>query len=323
MPTKNTTANGYRKFEGVTEWITSTGPITEPVHLMVSISLTYMYIVILLKFIDISNYSQLFKVLVQEVNVGIKYEYLLPITSNESDEFSQEVTSSETEPPTHTTVPDTTVKHTLKSGATHMVSAIGDDIEKTNEKRKRRFFWKVVGFTQCNKSCGGGTQSPVIRCVRENPMRYFKPKRCSHLTKPLINENLIRCNTQPCPAYWKLSDWGPCKCTTDKQENFKKREIKCVQELGTGMVIQVPFVACSEEKPKNMEQCDCPKSENNYQSYFEKENHNTVTNSIKNRPYIRRTSTIYGNNTISKRAHPADNKNIGVWLASNWNEKVK
>lgn len=35
IPAKNTTATGYRKFEGVTEWITSTGPITEPVHLMV------------------------------------------------------------------------------------------------------------------------------------------------------------------------------------------------------------------------------------------------------------------------------------------------
>lgn len=35
IPGKNTTSNGYRKFEGVTEWITSTGPIIEPVHLMV------------------------------------------------------------------------------------------------------------------------------------------------------------------------------------------------------------------------------------------------------------------------------------------------
>lgn len=32
----NGSTQGYRKVEGVTEWITCTGPITEPIHLMVS-----------------------------------------------------------------------------------------------------------------------------------------------------------------------------------------------------------------------------------------------------------------------------------------------
>lgn len=219
------------------------------------------------------------------------------------------------------------MRHTLKSGIN--TPSTTDENGKFVDKRKRRFFWKIVGFTQCSKLCGGGTQSPVIRCVRENPMRYFKPKRCSHLSKPLINENLIRCNTQPCPAYWKISDWTPCQCNSNSnekpEENYKKREIKCVQELGTGMVIQVPAVACSVEKPKSIEHCDCPKIfDNDYQTYYEKENQNVVINSIKNRPYAnsKRTSTIYGNNTISKRAHPTDNRSNGVWLTSNWNGKV-
>lgn len=269
--------------------------------------------------------EKLFKALAQETNVGIKYEYLLPITSNESDENSQEIMSNETEQTHHTTIPDSPViRHTLKSGV--IALSTNDENGKLVDKRKRRFFWKIVGFTQCSKLCGGGTQSPVIRCVRENPMRYFKPKRCSHLSKPLTNENLLRCNTQPCPAYWKTSDWGLCQCKSNekREENYKKREVKCVQELGTGMVIQVPAVACSDEKPKSIEICDCPKiTDNNYQLYHEKENQNIAINSIKNRPYAnsKRISTIYGNNTISKRAH-SDNKNNGAWLTSNWSEKV-
>ncbi|TMW42968.1 hypothetical protein DOY81_011950, partial [Sarcophaga bullata] len=27
---------------------------------------------------------------------------------------------------------------------------------------------------------GGGTQTPIIRCVRENPLRYYSQRRCAH-----------------------------------------------------------------------------------------------------------------------------------------------
>lgn len=49
-----------------------------------------------------------------------------------------------------------------------------------------------------------GTQQPIIRCTRGENTKAYSPKKCAHLTKPSVNENLMKCNSQPCPAYWKL-----------------------------------------------------------------------------------------------------------------------
>lgn len=123
--------------------------------------------------------------------------------------------------------------------------------------KRRRFLWKVVGFSQCSKSCGGGTQSPIIKCVRESPQRIFNPKRCAHLKQPVLNESQMRCNNQPCPAYWKLSEWTTCRCGEFNEEEYKSREVKCVQELMSGIVIQVKHGACIDDEPPTREKCNC------------------------------------------------------------------
>jgi hypothetical protein len=51
-----------------------------------------------------------------------------------------------------------------------------------------------------------GTQQPIIRCTRGENSKAYSPKKCAHLSKPSINENLMKCNSQPCPAYWKLGN---------------------------------------------------------------------------------------------------------------------
>ncbi len=53
----------------------------------------------------------------------------------------------------------------------------------TRERRRRKFMWKVVDFQPCNKSCGGGIQTPIYHCVKEGPSKRFVPKRCAHLGK--------------------------------------------------------------------------------------------------------------------------------------------
>lgn len=125
-------------------------------------------------------------------------------------------------------------------------------------QRKRKYLWKVIGFSACSKSCGGGIQQPIIKCVRESPTRVFSAKRCAHLQQPVLNENLLRCNTQPCPAYWKLGDWDQCNCEEKYDEEvFRTREVKCVQELLSGIVIQVNNGACMDELPPSTERCEC------------------------------------------------------------------
>ncbi|XP_073823573.1 thrombospondin type 1 domain containing lonely heart isoform X2 [Musca autumnalis] len=234
--------------EGVTEWVTCTGPIRESLELMI--------------------YSK-------TVNPGIKYEYLLPITSDsEENEVSVETDGF------------------LKSANDEAI------INANRPVRKRRYNWKVVGFSACSKSCGGGMQQPIIKCVRENPLRYYSQRRCAHSDKPMINENLLRCNTQPCPAFWRVEDWGECRCH-HSEGGVREREINCVQELASGVVVHVDAAACMEEKPVAKKPCDCPKN---------RRRSNTARYSM----HGLRANATHANNKKADKA--------GVWLMSDWNQ---
>ncbi|XP_030561294.1 thrombospondin type-1 domain-containing protein 4 isoform X1 [Drosophila novamexicana] len=247
--------DGVQQGEGVTEWITSTGPIKDPVELLV--------------------YSNI-------LNPGIKYEYLLPIVSDsEENELSLESSDG-----------------FLKSGA---VSEDGSSVSSTRSARRRKFNWKVVGFSACTKSCGGGTQSPIVRCARENPVRYYSQRRCGHADKPVLNENLLHCNTQPCPAYWRQDEWGECRC--QHGENFRRRELSCVQELASGIVIHVDKAACMEEQPPSEKQCECPKARRRNSARYRMHLHPDAAN-----------GTHLGRHRAPKTVSDA------VWLMSEWNQ---
>lgn len=131
-----------------------------------------------------------------------------------------------------------------------------------------------------------------MRCVRENPVRYYSQRRCSHSEKPVLNENLLRCNTQPCPAYWRLDEWGDCRC--HQGEGVREREVSCVQELASGIVIHVDSAACLDEEPQARKSCDCPKSR--------RRSHNRYRVSVANSTHMRHRDKS------------------GVWLMSDWNQ---
>ncbi|XP_051858406.1 thrombospondin type-1 domain-containing protein 4 isoform X1 [Drosophila albomicans] len=245
--------DGVQNGEGVTEWITCTGPIKDAIELLV--------------------YSNL-------MNPGIKYEYLLPIVSD-SEENEMSLESSD---------------GFLKSGGGNE-----DGSSSSSQRRKRKFNWKVVGFSSCTKSCGGGTQTPIVRCVRENPVRYWSQRRCSHSEKPVLNENLLHCNTQPCPAYWRMDDWGECRC--QHGEAVRRRDLNCVQELASGIVIHVDKAACMEEQPPSEKQCECPKGRRRNSGRYRMHSH---------------SDSINGTHVARSRTQ----KKLGdaVWLMSEWNQ---
>lgn len=184
-------------------------------------------------------------------------------------------------------------------------------------RRKRKFQWKVIGFTECNKSCGGGIQHPIIRCTKgdDSNGKIYTRKKCAHLKHPTVHESLMKCNIQPCPAFWKLSDWTSCICDDLTVENpVKTREVKCVQELISGVVIQVNAGACSEERPLNTLTCECNRlpakplrMENSkpLQNYSVLQHQNTQSDQ---KVYINRGNKI----------KPGKSKKAGTWLTSNW-----
>jgi hypothetical protein len=94
-------------------------------------------------------------------------------------------------------------------------------------------------FKILNSQFAGGIQQPIVKCVRNSANTYSNPKRCAHLNRPVLSDNLMKCNSQPCPAFWKISDWTDCKCGEFDERENQTREVKCVQELISGVVIQV------------------------------------------------------------------------------------
>lgn len=80
------------------------------------------------------------QVLSQETNPGVKYEYLLPTSLATSDESDTDYFSSNED-----NIP---INSKLK--------AANSKDGTTTSKRRRKLAWRVVGFTQCSKSCGGG-----------------------------------------------------------------------------------------------------------------------------------------------------------------------
>lgn len=273
----------------VTEWITSTGPISEAVEVMV---------------------------LANDRNPGIKFEYLMPvIPTNEhvpptSDEYSYESESSEASDLVTTSNEIPQSRHTLKSSViqTTTTTTTTPATHIAKPKRKRRFLWKVTGFSECSKSCGGGLQNPIIRCVRESPLRVFVAKKCEHLTKPTVAENIMRCNTQPCPGYWKIGDWSKCECRANHRFfSSQRRDVKCVQELAVGKVIQVPSAACTEEHPAGQQKCECRSAKTEVGARKPRPNVSMVSDQAVVKPVRTKPAKV----VVEKRDQ-------GIWLMSEW-----
>lgn len=181
--------------------------------------------------------------------------------------------------------------------------------QSSGERRKHRYGWKVVKYSSCSKSCGGGILTPIIRCVREGTNKFYNHKRCAHTNKPTLSDNALRCNSQPCPAFWKIDEWTACNCGLPNEHKDQTREVKCVQEVGNGIVMQVIEAACLEEKPPSKQECVCPRV------------HNRRIHHSHHKGVFRAPVTLIGNSTIGKRVHLAENKKAGVWLTSEWNGK--
>lgn len=280
------------------------------------------------------------QILTQEENPGVKYEYLLPTNTPHGSSSSEENNSIETE--TTDINVDKSGSHPYKSPSSDSTELISTSPpgERTHHKHKPKYMWKVVGFSACNKSCGGGVQPPVVRCVREHgspsKIKHYMNKRCQHLPKPVLNENILRCNTQPCPAEWKIGDWSSCECGKWDEKDFQTREVKCVQELSPELVIRVNEGACLEEMLERRQLCKCsPNRPEKYKNHSHRNREDDGDEDFNDQPHRhkhqkhraanqRTPLTLIGNTTLSKRAHfpLSENKKAGIWLTSDWNQQV-
>ncbi|KAH8378266.1 hypothetical protein KR093_010467 [Drosophila rubida] len=131
--------------------------------------------------------------------------------------------------------------------------------QRLRERKRKRFSWKLLGFGECNRSCGPGTQTPIFRCIsaRESSTRYYSPRRCAFIEKPTFNNDIYNCNRGLCPAFWRPSTFSICLCPEGGSSGQRTRRFECMQEQIKGNVILVSDRLCPQRENLS-EPCRCP-----------------------------------------------------------------
>uniref|UniRef100_A0A8C5W4B4 GON domain-containing protein n=1 Tax=Microcebus murinus TaxID=30608 RepID=A0A8C5W4B4_MICMU len=106
--------------------------------------------------------------------------------------------------------------------------------------------WRYSAWTECSKSCEGGTQRRRAICVNARN-DVLDDSKCSHQEKVTAQ----RCNEFPCPQ-WKSGDWSECLVTCGK--GHAHRQVWC--QLGEDRLHDK--MCDPEAKPAPTQPCQQP-----------------------------------------------------------------
>ncbi|KAH0517467.1 A disintegrin and metalloproteinase with thrombospondin motifs 9 [Microtus ochrogaster] len=106
--------------------------------------------------------------------------------------------------------------------------------------------WRYSAWTECSKSCDGGTQRRRAICVNtQNDV--LDDSKCTHQEKVVVQ----RCNEFSCP-HWKSGDWSECLVTCGKGQ--KHRQVWC--QFGEDRLSD--RMCDPEVKPESRQTCQQP-----------------------------------------------------------------
>eukprot|EP00958_Prasinococcus_capsulatus_P023825 scaffold3619_cov328-Prasinococcus_capsulatus_cf.AAC.12 len=108
--------------------------------------------------------------------------------------------------------------------------------------------WVEYDWRACSQSCGGGTQTRLVRC--ESPSGQGVAVGYCRGPIPLAAR---LCNTQPCATEsyeWEANNWGTCSATCGG--GMQSRTVECVSSSGTA----VDDSECAETKPVSSQECN-------------------------------------------------------------------
>ncbi|XP_050550580.1 thrombospondin type-1 domain-containing protein 4 [Spodoptera frugiperda] len=119
-----------------------------------------------------------------------------------------------------------------------------------------KFMWKILSYSQCTRTCGGGIQLGKFRCVEANGSnREVAALHCAGVAPPARRR---RCANIPCPPRWRAAAWSNCpKCGPAT----RTRIVGCVQDHARG-ITKISDQKCPLLKPTTSEKCvipDCDK----------------------------------------------------------------
>ncbi|XP_050402507.2 protein madd-4 [Patella vulgata] len=123
------------------------------------------------------------------------------------------------------------------------------------------FMWKASGFTDCTRSCLGGTQETHLICVHKVNGSMVPDDFCEEAPTLAIERKI--CNDFSCPQRWRIGDFGECSATCGG--GLMIRKVECIQEFshGSDNLLNLPDFMCEQPVPERERSCNvqhCPAS---------------------------------------------------------------
>ncbi|XP_061172602.1 ADAMTS-like protein 1 isoform X2 [Saccostrea echinata] len=117
-----------------------------------------------------------------------------------------------------------------------------------------QFEYRSVGMTSCSRSCLGGVQQTIIRCVNVYNGSTVDDKYCSNAKLVPIERRV--CNDINCPQRWKIGDFGMCSVSCGG--GIMHRDVECIQEFAARYrhVIHLPDNMCEQPIPTRNRKCN-------------------------------------------------------------------
>jgi len=125
------------------------------------------------------------------------------------------------------------------------------------------YVWNKT-YSQCTKSCAGGSQTLQVSCLRRRTLKGVVQKEevvsdyyCKSSEKPTVVSR--RCNTQDCEARWASDNWG--ECSRSCGGGIKSRQVKCMRLTQYGDNIFPHYECDMAGKPQRTQTCQedsCP-----------------------------------------------------------------
>ncbi|XP_016097777.1 A disintegrin and metalloproteinase with thrombospondin motifs 16 [Sinocyclocheilus grahami] len=120
---------------------------------------------------------------------------------------------------------------------------------------KHNYTWAIVR-SQCSATCAGGQMVSKAVCYKDLRLQV-NTSYCNSRSRP--STGVTSCNTQPCPASWRVEGWGVCSRSCGSGEQI--RQVRCVQKTGPEQVDTVTDERCAQPPPSHRQTCNthsCP-----------------------------------------------------------------
>ncbi|XP_026858903.2 ADAMTS-like protein 4 [Electrophorus electricus] len=114
--------------------------------------------------------------------------------------------------------------------------------------------WYFTDWTNtCSATCGPGTQRREVVCLRRGEVREGGKRRECVGDKPA---DMKACNRGPCSptTLWFTSPWGQCSSLCGN--GTQRRDVICVQKLGTDFTLIQASECAHLEKPSPVQTCE-------------------------------------------------------------------